>query len=73
MHAITVKINHKVNKHTACGFSLFPHCSFDSNKNKHDYYRDKDHMKNFCKDHGIKIIVQREKDTINRRKKKTTS
>ena len=26
-------------------------------------------MKNFCKDHGTKIIVQREKDTINRRKK----
>ena len=39
----------KVNKHTACGYSLFTHYSFNSNKNKHDYYRGEDCMKNFCK------------------------
>ena len=27
----------KVNKHTASGYSLFTNCSFDSNKNNHDY------------------------------------
>ena len=33
--------------------------SFEATKNKHDYYRDKDCMKNFCKDlrkHATKII-----------------
>ena len=40
----------KINKQTACGYSSFTHCSIDSNKNKHDYYRCKDCMKNFCKD-----------------------
>ena len=39
----------KVNKHTACGYSLFTHYSFNSNKNKHDYYRGEDCTKNFCK------------------------
>ena len=27
----------KVSKHIACGYSLFTHCSFDSNKYKLDY------------------------------------
>ena len=40
----------KVNKYTGCGYSLFKHFSFDSNKDQHDYYRGKDCMKNFCKD-----------------------
>ena len=40
----------KINKHTASSYSLFTHCSFDVTKNKHDYYRDKDCMKNFWKD-----------------------
>ena len=31
-----------VNKHTASGFSLFTHCSFDATKNKLDYFRGKD-------------------------------
>ena len=35
----------KLNKHTACGYSLFTHCSSDRNKNKHDYYRGEDCMK----------------------------
>ena len=49
----------KINKHTPSGYSLFKHCSFDAAKNKLDYYRGKDCMKNFCKDfkeHVIKII-----------------
>ena len=40
----------KINKHTASGDSLFTHCSFDATKNKLDYYRGKDCMKNFFKD-----------------------
>ena len=35
----------EINKHTASGYSLFTHCSFDTTKNKHDYYRGKDCMK----------------------------
>ena len=37
----------KINKHTASGYSLFTHCSFDDTKNKHDYYRGKDYEKLF--------------------------
>ena len=48
----------KINKHTACCFSLFTHCSFDTTKNKHDYYRGGDCIKNFSRDiknHATKI------------------
>ena len=38
----------EINKHIPCGFSLFTHRSFDTTKNKLDYYRDKNCMKNFC-------------------------
>ena len=31
----------KRNKHTPSGYSLFTHCSFDTTKNKFDYYRGK--------------------------------
>ena len=37
----------ELNKHTASGYSLFTHCSFDATKNKLDYYRGKNCMKNF--------------------------
>ena len=40
----------KINKHTASGYSLFTHCSFDNTKNKQHYYRGKDCMKNVSKD-----------------------
>ena len=40
----------KINKHTPSGYSLFTHCSFDTTKNKLDYYRGKNCMKNFCLD-----------------------
>ena len=39
-----------INKHTPSGYSLFTHCSFDTTKNKLDYYRGKNCMKNFCLD-----------------------
>ena len=35
----------KINKHTPCGCSLFTHCSFDTTKNKLDYYTGKNYMK----------------------------
>ena len=28
----------KINKHIPSGYSLFTHCSFDTTKNKLDYY-----------------------------------
>ena len=37
----------KINKHTASGYSLFTHCSFDATKTTFDYYRGKSCMKNF--------------------------
>ena len=49
-----------VNKHTAFTYSSFTQFSFDSNKNKHDYYRGKDCVKNFCKylkEHLMKITI----------------
>ena len=49
----------KTNKHTPFGYSLFPHCSFDNNKNNHDFYRGEDFIKKFyvnLKDHATKII-----------------
>ena len=49
----------KINKHTACCFSLFTHCSFDATQNKHDNYRGEDYMKNFSRDlkkHAAEII-----------------
>ena len=54
----------KVNKHAASCYLLFMHSSFDVTKNKHDYYRSKDCMKNFCKDlkeHVTKIISYEKK------------
>ena len=37
----------KTNKHTASGYSLFSHCLFDKLKNKFDYYRGNNCMRNF--------------------------
>ena len=39
----------KVHKDTSCGYSLFTHCLFDSNKNKHDYLRGENCKKTFLK------------------------
>ena len=49
----------KIDKHTPSGYSFFTHCSFDTTKNKFDYYSGKNCMKNFCLDlreHATKII-----------------
>ena len=57
----------KINKHTPSGYSLFTHCSFDKTKNKLDYYRGKNYMKNFCldlKEHATKIINYEKKEMI---------
>ena len=53
--------------HTASGDSLLTHYSFDATKNKHDYYRRKDCMKNFYRDlrkHATKIISYEKKEMI---------
>ena len=40
----------KINKPTALGYSLLTNCSFDTTKNKFDYYRGKNCMKNLFRD-----------------------
>ena len=57
----------KINKHTPSGYSSFTHCSFDTAKNKLDYYRGKNCMKNFClelREHVTKIINYEKKEMI---------
>ena len=57
----------KRNRHTPSGYSIFTHCSFDESKNKLNYYRGKDCMKNFSKDlreHASKIINYEKKKMI---------
>ena len=49
----------KLNEHTASGYSLFTHCSFDTIKNKVEYYRGKNCMKKLFLNlgkHATKII-----------------
>ena len=55
----------KINKHTPSAYSL--HCLFDTTKNKLDYYRGKNFVKNFCLDlreHVTKIINCEKKQMI---------
>ena len=62
----------EINKHTTSGYSLFTHCSFDKTKNKFDYYRGEDCMKEFCRDlrkHLTKIINYQKKKMISLTKK----
>ena len=57
----------KINKHTPSGYSLFAQCSFDTTKNKLDYYSGKNCKKNFCLDlreHATKIINYKKKEII---------
>ena len=57
----------EINKHTASGYSLFTHCSFDKTKNKLNHYKGKDCMKKFCKDlreHATKTINYEKKTMI---------
>ena len=49
----------KINKQTPSGYSIFTGCSFNESKDKLNYYRGKDCMKNFVKDlkeHATRII-----------------
>ena len=58
------------------GHSLFTRCSFDNNKNKHDFNRDKDLWKKFCtnlKKHATKIINCEEKEMLPQAKKEKKS
>ena len=60
-----------MNKHRTCGYSLLTHCSFDATKNKLDYYRGEECIKNFSKDlkkHVPEVINHEEKknDVINK-------
>ena len=62
----------KINKHTPSGYSLFTHCSFDTTKNKLDYYRGQNCMKKFClelREHATKIINYEKKEMIPLKKK----
>ena len=57
----------KINKHTPSGYSLFTHHSFDTTKNKFDYYRSKNYLKNFCLDlreHATRIINYEKREMI---------
>ena len=57
----------KINKHIPSGCSFFTHCSLDTTKNKLDYYRGKNCIKNFCLDlreHATKIINYEKKEMI---------
>ena len=57
----------KINKHAASRYSLFTNCSFETTKNKLDYYRGKSCMKNFCidlREHATKIINDGKKEII---------
>ena len=57
----------KINKHTPSGYSIFTHCSFNKSKDKLNYYRGEDCMKNFCKDlreNATKIISCEKKDML---------
>ena len=55
----------KINKHTPSVYSLFTHCSFDTTKNRFDYYRGKNYNKNFCLD-----LREHARKKINHEKKK---
>ena len=57
----------KINKHAQSDFSLFTHYSFDTTKNKFDYYRSKSCMKNFfldLREDGTKIINYEKEEMI---------
>ena len=57
----------KINKYTPSVYSFFTHCSFDATKNKFDYYRGKNCMKNFhldLREHATKIINYKKKEMI---------
>ena len=63
----------KINKHTPSAYSLLTHCSFDTTKNKINYYRGKNCMKDVCLDlreHATKIINYEKKEMIHKKRRK---
>ena len=57
----------KINKHPPSGYSLFTHCTFDTTKNKLDYYRGKNCMKTFClhlREHATRAISYEKTEMI---------
>ena len=48
----------KIKKDTSSGYSFFTNYSFHVSKNRHNYYRGKDCLNNFCKilNYALKII-----------------
>ena len=40
----------KTDKHTQCALSMFKHCSFESKKDKHNFFRGEYLTKTFCED-----------------------
>ena len=68
----------KINKHTPSSYSLFTYRSFDTTKNKFDYYRGKNCMQNTLenldlREHAKKIINYEKKQMIPLTKKKRKS
>ena len=60
----------KVPEHIASAFSMSTILSFKSIENKHDVYRDKDCMKEFCEfltEHAMEIINFLKNEVINKR------
>ena len=56
-------------------YSLFTLCSFYSNKSKHDFYRVKEYVSNFCanvKEHVTDIIRKRKCYFLQRNKTENT-
>ena len=65
----------KINQYIPSRYSLFTHCSFDTTKNKLDYYGGKNCIENFrldLKEHARKTINYEKNDTINKRRKENT-
>ena len=65
------------NNPTPSGYSLFTHCSFDTTKNKLDYYRGKYCIKKLCLDlkelAAIIINYKKRNHAINKRRRENTS
>ena len=63
----------RINKHTPSAYSLFTQCSFDTIKNRLDYYRGKNSIKIFyldLREHATRIINCEKKEMIPLTKKK---
>lgn len=75
VHIVPTKsFTSKINKHTACGYSLLKHHLFGSKMSKHDFYSHKDIVNIICanlKEHAAEIINCEEKKNSMRNLMKT--